>query len=678
MLLSGSAAAYAAEAQPEPEHYLDLPLESLMDIEVYSVSKKNENIRQAAAAVFVITREDIRRMGVTSIPEALRVVPGLNVAQMDSNKWAITARGSNNQFANKLLVMIDGRSVYTPIFSGVYWDVQDTLLEDVERIEVIRGPGGTMWGANAVNGVINIITRKTKDTQGIYASALMGNYERGTAEARYGGKAGNNGHYRVYAKSIYRDETKNLFGGEDADDAWNRKQSGFRADWDEKDNDALTIQGDIYYGEKDSQLLFPSLSAPYQISRVNEDELSGGNLLGKWERTFSDTQQASLQVYYDYTRRDESLARQTISTFDTEFKHIWQWNDRNELVLGAGYRHITDEFNGSSFVSLRDASAAYDLWNTFIQNQYALMPERLFLTIGSKFEVNDFTGLEYQPSAKLSWHPHQDHTVWASVSRAVGLPSRLTDNVSVISSPIPAGILFPGSPSGFRIITGNGEVAAETLIAYELGYRATPSNRISVDAALFYNDYDDLITDEVSAVVLNVGTVPPSLTLPVTFDNLATGKAYGAELAAQWKATHYWALMASYAIQKVSTDLIALSTSSVQRNNEVNSPRHQITLQSRLDLPYNMQFDTMLHYVDDINALQSFEFSPSGSIVSDITSPDYWRFDARLGWKPLDHVELDLAGQNLLDDRHSEFGGPFYGEASEIGRSIFGRITLRY
>lgn len=651
----------------------ELSLEDLMNIEVTSVSKKRELAREASSALFVITDEDIRRMGATSIPEVLRIAPGIQVSQIDSNKWAVSSRGFNEQFTNDLLVLMDGRSIYNPIFSGVYWDTQDLVLDDIERIEVIRGPGATVWGANAVNGVINIITKSAKDTEGKYATVTYGNHERGIVEARQGGKIGENGHYRAYAKYTNRDETKNLSGNGNHD-GWYREQVGFRSDFDNlgsERTDNATIQGDIYYGNTDYELVFPSLSAPYSTSQLEKDDVSGGNILGRWTREFSKDSSLTLQAYFDQYRRNETLGEQVVSTYDFDMSHQFKTSDRNEIVWGAGYRVQKDEIGGNTRVQMTDYSSIYDLFSAFAQDQYALIPEKLFLTIGAKTEVNDFTGLNFQPSAKIAWHVDDTQTVWGSIARAVETPNRLMDGVAVQASAIPSNALFAGSPAGFSKLVGQGLVDDQYLTAYEVGYRVSPKKRVSLDFSAFYNDYADLVTTELGTPFVETNSLfyPPHISIPITFDNKSSAESFGFEFAGNWQVKENWKLSASYSYIDIDVKLDPGGRDTTQIDSVNGTPKHMFNIRSNLNLPHDIEVDNILYFTDN--------FEGNG-FTSTLAVPEYWRFDTRVGWNFSPNAKLELIGQNLLDERHSEQSAPVYGHAAQIDRSIFARVTLKY
>ena len=459
----------ASSQSPKPD-LTETSLEALLNMEVTSASRKQQKIFTTASAIFVIRPEDIRRSGATNIPDLLRMVPGLEVAHIDANKWAISARGFNGRFANKLLVLIDGRTIYSQLFSGVYWDVQDVMLEDIERIEVIRGPGGTVWGANAVNGVINILTRAAKETQGGLLSVGGGNHERGFANVRYGARAGSKGHYRVFAKYFNRGPFE-LPSGQDANDQWQLGRVGFRGDWQLTPQDSLTLDASFYGGRAGfAARLAVSFSPPFEEDHAGRTKLSGGYLLARWKRMVSKQSNLALQIYYDRADRHDFPLGEVRQTADFDFTHQAAWGQRHDLVWGLGYRLTTDRTHQHAFTAFLPASHKLSIWSGFVQDEIALFSKRLRLTLGSKFEHNGFTGFEVQPSLRALWSFNPHHAVWGAVSRAVRTPSRVDRDLRFILNIFPS----PVGPPTVITIFGDPVFRSEHLLAYELGYRLQP------------------------------------------------------------------------------------------------------------------------------------------------------------------------------------------------------------
>jgi len=637
----------------------ELSIEELMEITVSIGSKKDQKLSKTASAVYVITQEDIRRSGHKSIPELLRLVPGLQVTHIDANKWAISSRGFNQIFSNKLLVMIDGRNVYTPAFAGVYWDVQDTLLEDIEQIEVIRGPGATIWGANAVNGVINIITKNAKDTRGGLVTAGGGDEENGFGAIRYGEKIGEDAYARVYTKYFTRDGFNGASDVRENDD-WDAIRGGFRVDWDTSSENLLTFQGDIYNGHVDTQ--YTSVATAPPLTSDESAEISGGNVLTRWKHTISDTSEIITQFYYDHTKRFGFDTRQVLSTYDIDFFHRFELYSQQEIMWGLGYRFINDRMKeANTILDFDNERRSNNLFSAFVQDQITIAPNRLKLTFGSKFEQNDFTGFEVQPSARLLWTPNDKHAAWAAVSRAIRSSSRLENalQVNVVASEEPSVLIQTNKNRDFK---------SENLLAYEIGYRVSPIDRLSLDFAAYYNIYDDLLTVEPGDPIVDLDS-PQQLTLPSEIDNNMDGETYGVEIAVNYQATDYLKLFAGYTYLQMelhsgssSIDYFSVVGESAN-SSEGNSPHHQFQLRSYLNLPHNLEFDTSLYYVDSL---------PNQDVDS------YFRLDSRIGWSPGENLDVSLVFQNLLDPEHQEFGSELGNEATEVERSVYGQITWRW
>jgi len=606
--------------------YKKLSLDELMDLEVTSVSRRPEKLSETASAIQVVTGDDIRRSGATSIPEALRLASNLSVAQIDSRQWAISARGFNNTTSNKLLVMIDGRTVYTPLFAGVFWDVQDTLIEDIDRIEVISGPGATLWGANAVNGVINITTKEAKDTQGLLLLGGGGTELRGLAGMRYGGALSPTLHYRIYTKYFDRDSTLRTSGG-DGDDSWDMGQTGFRLDWNPSTENLITLQGDLYDGRIDQ-------AGPDDI------EVSGGNLLGRWTHRFTPDSDLQLQWYYDRTHRDiPGTFSENVATHDLDLQHHFAIGERHDLIWGLGYRLVDDHVGNTPALAFLPADVTREWFSGFLQDEIALVPDRLVLTLGTKVEHNDYTGWEVQPSTRLAWKLTSKQTVWTAVSRAVRTPSRIDRE-----------FFAPGNPP-FSFLQGGPGFDSEKLFAYELGYRVQATPRLSLSAAAFYHDYDDL---------RSVEQVNPPAALPVFIGNGLEGESYGVELTADYHVTDSWRLQAGYT--RLLIDLRPQPGSTATGGSaESHDAGHQFLLRSSLDLPWDLEFDVTLRHVGQI---------------SNQNVPSYRELDVRVAWHPTPQLEFSIVGQNLLHDHHAEFGTA--ASRHEIQRGVYAKVTWLY
>ncbi len=617
------------------------PLQDLMQMQVTIAKGTPESLADTSAAVSVITQDDIQRSGATSIAEALRTVPGMDVARLDSHTWAVSARGFNDVFADKLLVLIDGRTVYTPLFSGVFWDVQDTLLEDIDHIEVVRGPGATLWGANAVNGVINIITKSAANTEGVLVSGGGGTQEGDFANVRYGASLAPGIFLRGYARYFDRDDS-NLPKGSPADDAWSMFRGGFRFDIDRTNQNTLTIQGDGYTGNEHEIYMV----APAPLASV--DNVSGENLSGRWQHAFSEDSNLKVQLDMDRTVRDAVVFGEERNTFDLNAQHNFDIGERNEVVWGLEYRFSDAVLRNTPYLTFTDPYRSLNWYTAFLQDDVALVHTNLHLIVGSKFEDNDFTGFEVQPSARLLWTPGGRQTVWGSVSRAVRTPSEAETEVVLNTAGIPA--------------VGNPRMLSEELLAYELGYRIQPLDRLSLEATAYYNHYDRLRSEN----LMITGTGPE-----LEAGNTIGAHGYGGELSGSWQVSHPWRLQTGLSYSEINTtgsdqihteDLLAWS-----------NPRYQAFLRSSLDILTNVSLDGTLRYVDTIS------FPASGLPGVDTRIPSYVTFDARLSWRVTKNVEVSIVGQNLAQSQHLEFAPTTIPtEQTAVLRSVYGKVTLRF
>jgi len=589
-----------------------------MNQDVAVVSRRPEKLLESPSAVQVITGEDIHRSGATSLPEALRLASNLEVAQVNSHDWAVSARGFNNTLANKLLVMIDGRSVYTPLDAGVFWDVQNVLLDDVDRIEVVSGPGGSLWGANAVNGVINIVTKSARDTQGMLVEGGGGSFLQDFGAIRYGGSVGTNLFYRVYGQRFDRNAAL-LPNGKDAPDSGDMSQGGFRLDWYQTEENTFTLSGDSYAGSENT---IPGNTF-----------MDGQNLLGRFTHIISDTSDLSIQTYFDRTWRDISQSfADDLKTYDVDFQFRFAWGSRQSITWGAGYRLMQDEVHNTAALAFVPPNRNMQLFSGFIQDEVTLIPDRLQLPLGTKLEHNDFSGIEAQHTARLAWTPTERHTIWAAVSRAVRSPSRIDTDVEL-----------PGVPP-FEL-TGDKNFQSETVLAYEAGYRVRPIEQATLSLATFYNDYN------------NLRAFAPVTPTTFIINNGFNGQSWGVELSGTYQATDWWRLRAGYTY--LHQDLWPGSAKSAPNLQEGNDPQHQVMLQSIMNLPAHFQLDVTGRYIDTLQ-------NPS--------VPNYVSFDTRIAWWWKDKVEISIVGQNLWDNQHPEFGPA--ATRQEIPRSVFAKIAL--
>jgi iron complex outermembrane receptor protein len=604
-----------------------MSLQELMRIEVTSVSKTPEKLTTAPSAIQVITGDDIRRSGATTLPEALRLAANLQVAKVNASQWAISARGFDNVLADKLLVLIDGRTVYTPLYAGVYWDVQNVLLEDVDRIEVISGPGGTLWGANAVNGVINIITKSSKETKGLFAEAGAGNRTPWMGNLRYGGTIGDNINYRVYGTGFKQAGT-GLVKGPVANDDWTMAQGGFRFDWDARKNDQITLQSDFYDG-------FPNPDGTTPVVTI------GGNVLGRWTHRISAQSDFRVQAYYDQTWRDLLNGfTENLKTFDVDWQYRFPLGRKQELIWGGDVRLLNDKMQNLPLFAFEPAHKNLHIYSTFIQDKLSLVEDRLYLTLGTKIEHNSYTGFEYSPGGHLAWTPARNQMIWAAVSRAIRMPSRIDRDFSLYAVP------------GVPVISGD-DFRSETLMAYELGWRVQPYEKLSLSIAGFYNVYDNIRSAEPGA--------PPS-GFPITFGNGVKGDTYGIELSGTYQPLNFWRIRGGYTFLKKKLSVKPGSQDLNKASAESDDPENQFLIQSMFNLPARIEAGFVLRYVD---------------ALPDPKVPAYTGLDIRISWKFTKHLGLGITGQNLLYNRHAEFI-PTSPSPREILRSVNGTLTCRF
>jgi iron complex outermembrane receptor protein len=649
LLASWLIATGAAARAPAPD-LAELSLEELSNLEVTSVSRKEEPLAEAAAAIAVITSEELRRSGATTVPEALRLVPGLHVAQTTSNIWAISSRGFSSASSAKLLVLSDSRSVYTPLFSGVFWDVQDFLLEDVDRIEVIRGPGASLWGANAVNGVVNITTKSAKETQGAYFEAGGGNQERGFGGVRYGGQLEPGLFFRVFAKGFDRSGEFNPDGP--AADTWKMGHFGFRADWDLGPADKLTVEGDAYAGDVGQIVPSVEVNGRPGASGTLIAAVAGGDLLVRYTHTFSPGSDLEIRAYYDGTHRDDPSYLDNLDTVDLEIQHRFQLPLRQEVLWGLNYRSMDDRLHGKGLIALDPPDSQDNLVSGFVQDQIAVL-DTLKLTLGTKLEHNDFSGFEYQPTARLAWTARPFQLLWGAVSRAVRVPTRLERDIDVTASP-------PGQSPVLKLL-GNSAYGSERLLAWEAGYRWRFLPEVFLDLAAYYNQYHGLDSLELNPAFVQGGET----VLPVVNKNLSDGVSKGAELSLRAVPARWWRLAGNYTWIVVTIDPHGRDINGGAAAFSGLTPRHQLELRTSFDLPRGIQVDAAFRYATELRATALL---PEGQRV-----PAYATGDLRVSWQALQRLELSLVGRNLLQAHHPEFPG-----GAEVARSAYARLAGRF
>jgi iron complex outermembrane receptor protein len=660
--LSATVAVSLAQSPPVKD-LSQTSLEDLMNIQVTTVSKKEQKLSQVGAAVFVITQEDIRRSGATNIPDLLRMVPGIHVAQLDANIWAISIRGFTDRYGDKVLVLIDGRSVYSPLTSGVNWDQQDVPLEDIDRIEVIRGPGGTVWGANAVNGVINIITKSAKTTHGGLVSASAGSHESASGLVQFGGAIGQKGAYRAFG-SYGNVGTLAAPSGETIADGWHKTHGGFRTDWDLSNRDALTVQGDLFQS-REGQTLDTFFFNDLPRDQIIDDRITvgAGDVLGRWNHVLANGSDTTLQVYYDRYHRVDRGLNESRDTVDFDFQHHLTLGSRQEIVWGLGYRTTSDNTTPGYATVYIPAHRRDNLSSAFVQDELRLT-NSLWLILGSKFEHNPYTGFEYEPSAQLVWNLTSRQTVWASASRAIRQPSRADFHLDVDVASFPV-----GNELAVVELLGNTNRKAERLHDFELGYRTQISKQLSLDVAAFSSYYYGLQTQEPLQLVYEpVGPAGANLQLiaPFIFGDRAHAHNYGAEIFASWSVTRRWQVSPGYTYLQMHVAGDPDSHDPGAGAIAYESPKHQFQLHSLLNLTRRLEWDTALYHV--------------GQLVDNGNgpTPSYLRLDTRLGWRIGESVELSIVGQNLQSPAHAEYHDAFAVLHTLAQRSVIGKITFRF
>ncbi|RBW46687.1 hypothetical protein DS885_07000 [Psychromonas sp. B3M02] len=669
LILSLSLASCYSQADSVDQDLIDFDFDELMQIEVTSVSKKNEKLSEAAAAIYVVTEDEIRRSGATSIPEALFLVPGVDVAKIDSNQWAVTIRGFNGRFSNKLLVMIDGRSIYTPTSSGVYWESLNYLMSDISRIEVIRGPGATLWGTNAVNGVINIITKPATGAEG-EVTASIGNQYKGVG-VRQGGELSENTRFRAYANSKKLEESKDL-NGVDQDNQGKYLQTGLRVDIDSGDDQWLTLQGDLYKHQLRQQYSASDYSSPYIATIESDDvDLIGGNIALRWGMKTSIDSELNVRTSVDFYEHNDPQFDEKRTTFNIDIEHQLKPMTDHSLIWGAGYRVSQNDLDGSASFSTSSSIETTRIWNLFIQDTWSTLDQNLSLTFGAKLEGNNYSSTELQPNVRLSWLATKQMTLWTAISRAIRIPSQV-ENDSIINIQVIAPSPFdPTGTPGLLQLVGNNEFESEELTAYEVGYRWLPSSELSFDITAFYNKYNNLLSYDIGDAELKTVNGSTFYVIPINLDNNVEGYSYGTEWLATWKVTPSARLRFTYSYLDInledtqtnaySNDVISLTAD--------RSLTHQASIWASTDLFESVEFDIRFYYTSE----RSWDRTNGEQYISDSIDSDL-----RIAWQATPSLTLSLIGQHLLHDENQQFITESSSTDSLIERSIFVNALYRW
>jgi iron complex outermembrane receptor protein len=638
------AASHAPAAEQTPD-LTSLSLEELAQTKVTSVSKSEEPRFLAPAAIHVLTNDDLRLSGVQTFAEALRLAPGVHVARINTSQWAVGIRGFTDRLARAQLALLDGRSLYNPLFAGTYWEAQDAMLEDVDRVEIVRGPGGTLWGANAVNGIVNIITRSAADTQGGFITAGAGNEERGFVRARHGGRIGSRAHYRVYGKYFSRDasfhETPPDF------DDWHQAQAGFRTDL-ALGEDTLTVRGGLVSGKAGQRSSTTFYTPPFTRITYDDAEFSGGNLAARWNRAKAESQ-TTIHAYYDRSRRAEAIFEEVRDTVDAEVQYQRNLGARHRLLAGLGYRLSAGRGIGIETVGFRPPNRTDHIASAFVHHETDFAQDRVRLAVGLKVERNQYTGFELQPSARAVWSPAPRHALWAAVTRAVRTPSRVERDLELTvatSATLPV----------FARVIGNEGFESEEVVAYESGYRLRPWDRLSLELAGFHNRYDSLL-----GIMADTPFREGERTiLPFRLANTLRGRSSGVEVASIVQPRPHWILRGEYSYLNLDLEPRPGSPPSSEAA-EGSAPRHMLMLRSLVTLPRDVTVHLSYRWLDDL---------PAQNV------PSYASLNARVGVPVGKRLELAVAGRDLLQDHHPEFGAP--AGRSEIQRSVFAEATWRW
>jgi iron complex outermembrane recepter protein len=647
--------AYAADPnQDSSADLLSLSLQDLLEVEVISSTKTLKKRTEAASAIHVITAEDIHRSGATVFPELLRLVPGMTVAQLDANKWAISARGFAGLFGTKLLVLLDGRTIYAPLFAGVFWEDYDLPLENIERIEVVRGPGGSLWGANAVNGVINIITKNSRETQGGLLSLESGSETELVGVARYGGAFSDTAHWRLTLKHADR-EASRFHSGERAADEWRTLRLNFRSDWESGGDDTFMAQGEIFQTRPGQTHDLPSWFPVLRLNKDKEDIHESGYGLFHWIHRISEDSETMLQVYASRFDSDSLVLRYLETTYDVDFQHRFAAGARHELVWGAGFRYVEDDMKSTRWVAIDPDEFRVRTFSAFLRDGIHFRDETVLLDVGTKIEYNDLSGLEVQPSLRLSWTPNPDHTLWGAVSYAVRVPSRME-----MFGEIPAlnFLLVRGAQQ-----TDDSRFDSEELMSWELGYRIARWDRAAFEINVFHNTYDKLRSPVLRTPRLAVLPFPPHLYVPFELANAASATTYGGEISMELQVADWWFLRCWYALLETDVDLDR-ELHFFGEALEGGEAEHQAGMHSRMNLGKHVEFDATATYVGEMTS---------------IDIDDYVDVDLRLGWKPRKDLELSLVGLNLFESPRQEFVSRYVNSlATEVGPSFYGKVTWQF
>jgi len=643
-LLSPTHASAAKKEAVHENDLMQLSLEELMNVTIYTASKREESLFDSPSASYVVTADDIKHSGVTNVADALRLAPGVNVARLDASHFAVSIRGLNGAFTNKLLVMIDGRTVYLEVFSGTLWSEQDVMLEDIKHIEIVRGPGGALWGANAVNGVINIVTKHAKDTQGGLASGRTDTNGDVYGSIRYGGKIGDDEklYYRIYAKYSDHKAFDNPSGA-DADQ-WDSVMGGIRVDYDLGDTRKLFFDLGGFSQDFNRAFNRATAVAPFTAPVTGRSSFAGGSAIAKWTWEQLPGENISFQSFYTHsTRNSANEVNLEEQRFDLQYQQNKQLGENHDVTWGLGFRHDYTKAENSPPIIFTPTNRDTYSYNAFVNDRITLKEDVLDFIVGIKAEYQSLVDWQFQPNAKLLYRPDDTKTFWASIARALRSPSRFERDVTYST---------PGSP--FTTV-GNPTFKSEELIAYEIGARYKAAEHVALDLALFYNDYND---------IRHIPATPP-----LTFTNTLEIESYGAELAFDWQPTSNWQTRASLTALQMDFDYPA--GTSTTNGGESLSPHWQSTILSRYAINSEWSISGNLRYVDRIKKTNAVT-----TVVDQVNA--YITADLRLGWTPRDNFEVALVGRNLMSPNRREFISEIHRDATETPRSVYIQAWFKF
>jgi len=657
------------DGKADPSALATLSLEDLMNVEVTSVTRRSQPLSNSAAAIFVITSEDIRRSAATTVPELLRMVPGLIVARLDGNKWSVSSRGPGGRYVANLLVLIDGRTVYSPLFSGVYWEDHEFVLEDIDRIEVIRGPGAVVWGSNAVSGVINITTKSARKTKGDLVSATAGNLNQGVVQMRHGGDLGDSGAYRIFGRmGRYGDLVDS--SGHPVHDGYSTNMGGFRMDLDQGPDTHWMMEGSLQTGTVDQRDLSPSLVTGNTAIVDSSGEVSAGHVLTRWSRDRADGGETRVQLYYDWYDRKPFLSEER-QTVDLDISHSLQLGGRHTLIAGGGYRESWDSIPVTPRISLLPPRESMGLANFYLQDQIRL-GETTSFSVGARTEYSPPSGASFQPAVQFLWTPGSRHSVWASVSRALRMPSRGEEGFDLLFSVLPTSVT--GAPLPLSVTAlGERQMQPEKLISYEAGYRNQVSRRLSLDLATYYYDYQDLRAFVSSGVPSLVFDPAPHLNIDILMVNGRRAHIWGGELSMNYSVSDRWRLSGSYSRLSQRQEL----DPGVWNGGMGALPQALATLRSQTDLTRKLLWDTDVCFTGRLFD-PGVPLSPLALIQPSGNPGQVIRLDTRLTWRVSRAWDLTAGGENLLQPRHLEMVPEAILVGSQVPRSWLVRLNWRH